>query len=572
MTQCACLTTSGTQCKRQASEGSKYCYQHENCKKPSSKTSTKPKKSSTKKASTKSSKVSTKSSTSSKCDNKVCPPKKICNPKSGRCVSASGSIGKKIVSGESSPKKVSPKPKTPPKPKVSPKPKRTPSPKPETPSKPKVSTKPKRSSKPKASMKPKPKDCQPGYIFNPDTGRCVKKDSKVGIRILTAHIVDDSYDPMSDLIDNVNMYNQKVKYGKIALRGDDLSFNPNVTLQTVARHPEINWNWSSLVNNSGIYPQEIFDNPELPWGNLNMINHNRYITPQDVYDHPEIEWNPFDLLLNKNFSVADVIELYEKGVFGETSRERLFDILSWSPNLTVADILQYPDEAWDPIRISSHPFTIDEILSVPLKIWDPERLSSHADISLQDVIDHPEVGWDYEDLQSNKHIPVADLYDFVRRRSVDIWLTKLCENRGLTINDLVGTDFGRYLMSREFLVGNKQLAQRCWDVISRNPGITLADMAAHPKLNWTDDRFKNPNASLQDYKDFPELFTKPTSAYYRTKFHDQIKKVVKFGRSSIQEVIDFLPEDILTGDVLSNSKYGWVDPRDRIMVKAARKR
>lgn len=104
MVQCTCLTGSGTQCKRQASKGSKYCYQHKTCAKPAAKkttSSSKPKKVKTPPKSTASSKSSpsTKSSPKSKCDTKVCPPEKICNPKSGLCVNSKGAIGRKIISG-----------------------------------------------------------------------------------------------------------------------------------------------------------------------------------------------------------------------------------------------------------------------------------------------------------------------------------------------------------------------------------------------------------------------------------------------------------------------------------------
>lgn len=111
MVQCSCKTTSGTQCKRQASSDSKYCHQHQKCKKPiSSKRKTSPPKVVPKP------KVSPKLSTSDKCKDKICPTGKVCNPKTGRCIKPKASPKPKAV-----PKpKVSPKPKVAPKPKVSP--------------------------------------------------------------------------------------------------------------------------------------------------------------------------------------------------------------------------------------------------------------------------------------------------------------------------------------------------------------------------------------------------------------------------------------------------------------------
>ena len=69
-----------------------------------------------------------------------CPPGKIYNPETERCVKADGKIGKLLAKNKMSPLvKVS---------------------------------------------KEKREKCPPGKVFNPETGRCVKKDSKIGKKIL----------------------------------------------------------------------------------------------------------------------------------------------------------------------------------------------------------------------------------------------------------------------------------------------------------------------------------------------------------------------------------------------------
>ena len=70
-----------------------------------------------------------------------CPPGKIYNPETERCVKADGKIGKLLAKNKMSPSVV------------------------------KVS-------------KEKKEKCPPGKVFNPETGRCVKKDSKLGKKIL----------------------------------------------------------------------------------------------------------------------------------------------------------------------------------------------------------------------------------------------------------------------------------------------------------------------------------------------------------------------------------------------------
>ena len=112
--------------------------------KKSSKKETAPKKSSKKEtAPKKSSKKETAPKKSSK--GAKCPPGKIINPKTGRCVSKDGKIGKELLKNS------------------------------------KKSSKGRKQTPKKSSKGAK---CPPGKIVNPKTGRCVKKDGKVGKQLL----------------------------------------------------------------------------------------------------------------------------------------------------------------------------------------------------------------------------------------------------------------------------------------------------------------------------------------------------------------------------------------------------
>lgn len=93
---------------------------------------------------------------SNKCTGKDCPSGKICNPKTGRCVTAEGNIGQRILKRQAkaaakaaSPKRGSPK-RTPP-----------------------------------ASGKCVGKSCKAGEVCNPATGRCVKKTGAIGQKIMS---------------------------------------------------------------------------------------------------------------------------------------------------------------------------------------------------------------------------------------------------------------------------------------------------------------------------------------------------------------------------------------------------
>lgn len=89
--------------------------------------------------------------------NKPCSPDKICNKKSGRCVSRTGKIGKNILAHKS--------------PKILPEDLKKKSPQ-------KISVKRKKISKP---------SCSADKILNPESGRCVSRTGKIGKKLLAKH-------------------------------------------------------------------------------------------------------------------------------------------------------------------------------------------------------------------------------------------------------------------------------------------------------------------------------------------------------------------------------------------------
>jgi len=80
----------------------------------------------------------------------ICPPDKIFNPATGRCVKRTGKIGKELLKRENKSKETK-----------------------------EVKTKPKNKQK---------QDCPPDKILNPATGRCVKRTGKIGRELLKQNI------------------------------------------------------------------------------------------------------------------------------------------------------------------------------------------------------------------------------------------------------------------------------------------------------------------------------------------------------------------------------------------------
>lgn len=102
-----------------------------------------------------------------------CPPGKVRNPDTGRCVSKSGKIGKKILEEESDDIPIARRPKRTSKRSASKK---------RSPSKKRASA---RRAPKRASSKKRASPCPSGKVRNPKTGRCVSKTGKIGKSILS---------------------------------------------------------------------------------------------------------------------------------------------------------------------------------------------------------------------------------------------------------------------------------------------------------------------------------------------------------------------------------------------------
>lgn len=78
-----------------------------------------------------------------------------------------------------------------------------------------------------------------------------------------------------------------------------LSCNPNVNIEFVKNHLDIDWDWSRLSINKGIKIQDIFNNLDLPW-DWTAIMRNPNLKLNDIKQHPDILKLPSS---NKNLTI-----------------------------------------------------------------------------------------------------------------------------------------------------------------------------------------------------------------------------------------------------------------------------
>ena len=114
-----------------------------------------------------------------------------------------------------------------------------------------------------------------------------------------------------------------------------MSMNPNLTLDIVKQHPEIDWCWYRLSNNEGITMQDIVNHPTYPWRwqyvslNINLtmtmvnsrpakgwnwadVSCHPGITMQDIKTHPHLPWQ-WEYVIANNFTLDK--ELYVSNLY-----------------------------------------------------------------------------------------------------------------------------------------------------------------------------------------------------------------------------------------------------------------
>ncbi len=79
-----------------------------------------------------------------------------------------------------------------------------------------------------------------------------------------------------------------------------ISENPNISLEQMIRHPEIQWNWDQAIMNPAIHWHDIVNHPEIPWKYGRFIG-NPNVTIEIIRENMEVGWE-WDLLAKNLFA------------------------------------------------------------------------------------------------------------------------------------------------------------------------------------------------------------------------------------------------------------------------------
>lgn len=124
---------------------------------------------------------------------------------------------------------------------------------------------------------------------------------------LSKYIVSDTENPcyiiMTELSGDPNITLNTVRnHPEVEWCHDELTLNPNVTLNMVRNNPDINWSEFLLGLNPNINLEIIRKNPDIDW-DFYTFSMNENVTWKIVKDNPDIKWVYSGLSMNPNITL-----------------------------------------------------------------------------------------------------------------------------------------------------------------------------------------------------------------------------------------------------------------------------
>jgi hypothetical protein len=178
----------------------------------------------------------------------------------------------------------------------------------------------------------------------------------------------------------------------------DVSASPRISIEEMLAHPEISWDWSSVSMSSKITIDDLVAHPELPW-DWECVTANEKISMADIDANPTLPWNISHIVFNPNCTLRDYVQ---------NGLERL-EVWSWLcfcrwGDITLQDVLSNPMYNWMSWYGNSfYPkVSVQDLIEHPELPWGWLVVSYSKIISLSDMVAHPELPWNWEAVQCNK--------------------------------------------------------------------------------------------------------------------------------------------------------------------------
>ena len=162
-----------------------------------------------------------------------------------------------------------------------------------------------------------------------------------------------------------------------------LSYNPNITFEFIKKYIYKKWYWSAITTHKNITYTHIIKNLSLPWVFQDICEN-----PNITIDEIEQLHTLYPILDNINYvSLSQSPKITVDFVSRHINRQWWWQYLSCNPAISLQDIIDYPELPWSWTTVAQHPELTWEFVTLHKdKYWSWYYLTTHPNISL-DVID-----------------------------------------------------------------------------------------------------------------------------------------------------------------------------------------
>ena len=328
---------------------------------------------------------------------------------------------------------------------------------------------------------------------------------------------------------NVNM-KTILKYRTYFWYWNVLTTNTNITFDIVKNNLEFNWDWSYISQYYKITIETIINNFNLPWDwksvicNINLIadlllHHSVKKTQHTSFFGKILKYIYRKNSTTKNNSITNSkikenISYHNKKNNNDNYGKLHIKYLNWQymceNKHDAFDYLynQY-GEKWDWIALFKHNLiTLEIVLNNPNLNWNWELLSEHKNITMEMIQNNPKLNWDYYKISSNPNLTI----NFIKHNFNKNW---------------------------------------CWYDISKNQNITMEMIINNENLPWSEHGLiHNPNLSIG--------FIFENSQYYYNHSEKSHIVIVKLLNNTPRLFINFSKNNHLTMNVINdNMNFEW---------------
>ncbi len=214
-----------------------------------------------------------------------------------------------------------------------------------------------------------------------------------------------------------------------------LSSNPGITLEDIVNNPDKPWDWMYVYDNPNITLDFVLANPDKNW-HWHLLSANPGITLIDIINNPDKPWDWIGVLKNPNITLDYLIKNMYKIPL---PLHEIFKRASCNPGIKLADIMSHKKLKWDwRYGISRNPnLTIDIALKnkhmnlcwiniimnpviIPTDLHKllPEKykqncsFSANPNLTLEFVQANPHIAWDWSRISNNPNITINNIIEY----------------------------------------------------------------------------------------------------------------------------------------------------------------